>query len=77
LIISIHCYILFDMSYVFTCRAQLPLGSDRSSFLGCYTARSRRLTWSRRLMWRWRLTWSRRLPRRTMVGRTTMGRRRV
>jgi hypothetical protein len=63
------------MSYVFTCRAQWLLNSDRSSFLGCCTVRRRRLTWSRRLKWRWRLTWSRwlawsrRLPRRRMVRR--------
>jgi hypothetical protein len=56
------------MSYVFTYRAQWPLGSGRSSFLGCCTVRSRRL------MWRWRLTrsrwltWSRRLLRRMTVG---------
>jgi hypothetical protein len=48
--------------------AQRPLGSDMSSFMGCYTARSRRL------MWNSRLTWSRRLPRRTSVGRMTVGR---
>jgi hypothetical protein len=48
LMISIHYYVLFDISYVFTCRAQLPLDGDRSSFLECYTA-MRRLTWSRRL----------------------------
>jgi hypothetical protein len=64
------------MSYIFTCRAQQPLGSDRSSFLGCCTARRRRLMWSRQLIWRWRLTWSRRLPRMMTVGRTTMRRRR-
>jgi hypothetical protein len=29
------------MSYVFTCGAQWPLDSNRSSFLGCCTARSR------------------------------------
>jgi hypothetical protein len=27
------------MSYVFTCRAHRPLGSDKSSFLGCCTVR--------------------------------------
>jgi hypothetical protein len=68
LIISIHCYVLFDMSYVFTYMAQRPLGSDRSSFLGCCTA------WSRRLTWRWRLTCSRRLSRRRTVGRMMVGR---
>jgi hypothetical protein len=41
--------------------AQQPLGSDRSSFLGCYIAR-RRLMWSWMLTWRWRLTWSKWLP---------------
>jgi hypothetical protein len=70
-------YVLFDMSYVFTCRAQWPLGSNRSSFLGCCMVRNRRLMWSRRLTRRWRLTWSRRLPRRRMVGRMMVGRRRV
>jgi hypothetical protein len=34
LIISIHCYVLFDMPYAFTCRAQWPLASDRNNFLG-------------------------------------------
>jgi hypothetical protein len=77
LIISIHCYILFDMSYVFTCRTQRPLSSDRSRFLGCCTVSRRRLTWSRRLRWRWRLMWSSRLSRRTTVRRTTVRRRRV
>jgi hypothetical protein len=43
LIISIHCYVLFDMFYLFTYRAQRPLSSDRSNFLRCCTARSRRL----------------------------------
>jgi hypothetical protein len=41
LIISIHCYVLFEMSNVFTYRAQWHLSSDRSSFLGCCTARKR------------------------------------
>jgi hypothetical protein len=30
LLISIHCYVLFDICFVFTCRAQRPLGSDRT-----------------------------------------------
>jgi hypothetical protein len=40
LLISIHCYILFDLCYIFTCKAQRPLDSDMSRFLGCYTTRS-------------------------------------
>jgi hypothetical protein len=80
LLISIHCYILFDMSYVFTCRAHRPLDSDRRSFLGCCMVRRRltwsmRLRWSKRLRWRWRLTWSRQLTWSRTVRRTTVRRR--
>jgi hypothetical protein len=63
------------MSYVFTCRAQQPLASNRSNLLGFYTVRSRRLMWRWRLTWSRKLTWSRRILRRTTVRRTTVRRR--
>jgi hypothetical protein len=56
---------LFDIYCVFICRAQQPLGNDRSNFLRCCMARSRirlpRSRWLERLsrrLSRRRLTWS-------------------
>jgi hypothetical protein len=42
------------MSYVFTCRAQWPLDSNRSNFLGCCMV-TRWVTWRWRLRFLWRV----------------------
>jgi hypothetical protein len=72
----IHCYILFDICYIFICRAQRPLGRNNSSFLGCCMARKSTqllsIIWPKRpshmLPRRW-LPWSRSPPRSTRPAR--------
>jgi hypothetical protein len=80
-IVSLPFIFIYTCSFefiVFTCRAQRPLGSDRSRFFGCCMARSstrlRCSTWPKRR----RLTWRRRLTqRRTSCPWMTVRRRRV
>jgi hypothetical protein len=68
MLIYFHCYVLFDKFYVFICRAQWPLDSNRSRFLRCCTTRSySRSEGSRwRILTRWMERPKCRLPRRRL-----------